>query len=82
MKLTNNMKHETKEHIRLDEARLDKIPWRKWGPYLRQGILSRRASSNRVCSFVSCFILLCQFHVSIFAVQKGGLSDLGQVSEG
>ncbi len=30
------MKHETAEHIRLNEARLDKIPWRKWGPYLSE----------------------------------------------
>ena len=30
------MKQETKEHIRLNEARLDKIPWRKWGPYLSE----------------------------------------------
>jgi hypothetical protein len=30
------MKHETKEHIRLNEARLDKTPWRKWGPYLSE----------------------------------------------
>src|SRR5215203_2817118 len=30
------MKHEIKEKIRLEEARLDKIPWRKWGPYLSE----------------------------------------------
>ena len=30
------MKQETKEQIRLNEARLDKIPWRKWGPYLSE----------------------------------------------
>ena len=30
------MKQETKEHIRLNEARLDKTPWRKWGPYLSE----------------------------------------------
>ncbi len=30
------MKQETKEQIRLNEARLDKTPWRKWGPYLSE----------------------------------------------
>jgi len=30
------MKQETKEQVRLNEARLDKIPWRKWGPYLSE----------------------------------------------
>jgi hypothetical protein len=30
------MKKETTEQSRLTEARLDKIPWRKWGPYLSE----------------------------------------------
>jgi hypothetical protein len=30
------MKQETAEHSRLNEARLDKIPWRMWGPYLSE----------------------------------------------
>jgi hypothetical protein len=30
------MKQETTEQIRLNEARLDKTPWRKWGPYLSE----------------------------------------------
>ena len=30
------MKQSTKEHARLSEARLDKTPWRKWGPYLSE----------------------------------------------
>src|SRR6185436_22858 len=30
------MKQETKEQIRLNEVRLDKFPWRKWGPYLSE----------------------------------------------
>ena len=30
------MKQETAERIRLNQARLDNIPWRKWGPYLSE----------------------------------------------
>ena len=30
------MKQDTAEQTRLNEARLDKIPWRKWGPYLSE----------------------------------------------
>ena len=26
----------SREHARLDEARLHKVPWRKWGPYLSE----------------------------------------------
>jgi hypothetical protein len=27
---------QTREHARLDEARNEKVPWRKWGPYLSE----------------------------------------------
>src|SRR3954470_24407253 len=28
--------HMTAEHIRLDEARKQGVPWKKWGPYLSE----------------------------------------------
>jgi hypothetical protein len=42
-------KNETKEQVRLNEARLDKTPWRKWGPYLSErqwGTVREDYSSN------------------------------------
>src|SRR5262249_13747133 len=30
------MQAKTREHARLDEARENQVPWRKWGPYLSE----------------------------------------------
>ena len=45
----------TTEQIRLDEAREQKIPWKKWGPYLSERMRRLRDSHWQLADADSVF---------------------------